>query len=72
MHVTEIRRSLQFIRKEWSRHSILVPFNPSATVPDIDISTSQFAFEFMASHHRKRLRYHSNEEYKNSVQELLE
>ena len=54
MSVAEVRKSLAFMRKEWSKHSRVMPFFPSQSLPNTDMMISDFAFRFVMGHHHKR------------------
>lgn len=54
MSVAKVRKSLSYMRKEWSRHSCVLPFFPCVRLPDTDITISEFAFRFVMGHHHKR------------------
>ena len=54
MSVAEVRKSLAYMRKEWARHSRIIPFFPSQTLPCSDMLISDFAFRFVMGHHHKR------------------
>jgi len=54
MSVAEVRKSLAFIRKEWSAHSGVHPFYPSNTLVGSNMTISEFAFRFVMGHHEKR------------------
>lgn len=53
MSVAEVRKALAYMRKEWSQHSVMHPFCPCKILIK-DISTSEFAFQFVMGHHHKR------------------
>lgn len=53
MSVAEVRKALAQMRKEWSQHSVMRPFFPCKVLIK-DISTSEFAFQFVMGHHHKR------------------
>jgi len=54
MSVAEVRKSLAYMRKEWARHSRVMPFFPSQTLPNSSLMVSDFAFRFVMGHHHKR------------------
>lgn len=54
MPVADVRKSLAYMRKEWSKHSRVMPFFPSQALPSGDILVSDFAFRFVMGHHHKR------------------
>lgn len=54
MSVAEVRKSLSFMRREWAKHSRVMPFFPSQTLPSGGIMVSDFAFRFVMGHHHKR------------------
>lgn len=54
MSVAEVRKSLSHMRKEWSRHSCVLPFFPCLELPHTEITVSEFAFRFVMGHHHKR------------------
>jgi hypothetical protein len=53
MTVAEVRKALAQMRKKWGQHSVMRPFYPSSTLIH-DLSTSEFAFQFVMGHHHKR------------------
>ena len=54
MSVSEVRKALAFMRKEWSRHSCVYPFYTSQTLPESELEMAEFAFRFVMGHHHKR------------------
>ncbi len=58
MTVTEVRRALDSIRKQWSQHadSTHPPFVISSPLECAtrEMRIDEFAFEFILGHHRKR------------------
>ena len=54
MSVADVRKSLAFMRKEWQRHSTVMPFFTSQLLPSTQFSISEFAFLFVMGHHHKR------------------
>ena len=54
MTVAEVRKSLAYMRKEWSKHSRVMPFFPSQLLPNSPLMVSDFAFRFVMGHHHKR------------------
>ena len=54
MSVAEVRKALAFMRREWTKHSCVIPFFPSNMLPDTDLAISEFAFRFVMGHHHKR------------------
>ena len=54
MSVAEVRKSLAFMRREWSKHSSVLPFFPCKELPNTNIPISEFAFRFVMGHHHKR------------------
>lgn len=54
MSVAEVRKALAFMRKEWSKHSSVVPFFSCRPLPNTDLVISDFAFRFVMGHHHKR------------------
>lgn len=53
MSVAEVRKALAQMRKEWSQHSVMHPFCPCKILIK-NMTTSEFAFEFVMGHHHKR------------------
>lgn len=53
MSVAEVRKALSQMRKEWNQHSVMKPFYPCKTLIN-NLSTSEFAFQFVMGHHHKR------------------
>lgn len=51
--VSDIRKSLQTIRRAWERNEPSAPFLPSAEVMP-GVTASEFCLHFVMSHHRKR------------------
>jgi hypothetical protein len=54
MSVAEVRKSLAFMRKEWAKHSCVLPFFPCQHLPNTNMPVSEFAFRFVMGHHHKR------------------
>ena len=54
MSVAEVRKALSFMRKEWTKHSCVMPFFPCHILPGSALSVSEFAFRFVMGHHHKR------------------
>lgn len=54
MSVAEVRKSLAYMRKEWSKHSRVLPFFPCQELPNTSMVVSDFAFRFVMGHHHKR------------------
>ena len=54
MSVAEVRKSLAYMRKEWSRHTHVLPFFPCQPLPNTNMVVSDFAFRFVMGHHHKR------------------
>lgn len=54
MTVAEVRKSLSYMRREWLRHSCVLPFFPCQLLPQTDITVAEFAFRFVMGHHHKR------------------
>ncbi len=54
MSVAEVRKALSHMRKEWSKHSGVIPFHPCNELPGTQMSISDFAFRFVMGHHHKR------------------
>lgn len=61
MSVAEVRKALSHMRKEWGKHSCVMPFFPCQTLPHTeDLSISEFAFRFVMGHHHKRHQKHNS------------
>lgn len=54
MSVADVRKSLSFVRKEWQRHSSVMPFFTSQLLPSTQFTISEFTFLFVMGHHHKR------------------
>lgn len=54
MTVAEVRKSLAFLRREWAKHSRVLPFFPCQSLPNTNMVVSDFAFRFVMGHHHKR------------------
>ena len=54
MSVAEVRKALSHMRREWGRHSCVLPFFPCQQLPDTSLTISEFAFKFVMGHHHKR------------------
>lgn len=54
MSVAEVRKALSYMRKEWSRHSCVMPFFTSQELPNSNMSVAEFSFRFVMGHHHKR------------------
>ena len=59
MTVAEVRKALSYMRKEWAKHSCVMPFFPCQSLPNLtDLSVSEFSFRFVMGHHHKRHQKH--------------
>lgn len=54
MTVADVRKSLACMRREWLKHSCVLPFFPSQELSTKEQTISEFAFRFVMGHHHKR------------------